>query len=395
MRRGWRSSGQPLSSTIAEVLDTGQPTRPLRAELEKQFCSAELEGRSTSRMVRLLKRLASDLGSSRPEWLDEPVAYAAKIAKEAPDSFRGAFARWRDLLASAEAQRDEARRTIDNLGIRDPKVRRSAEALQNMAQRQISLLLAGRETIGTDFYTYRYLATEGFLPGYNFPRLPLMAFIPGQGSDKRQAYVQRPRFLGISEFGPHSRIYHEGRAYRVVRVQVPASELEQGGGKLLTETVWLCKTCGARDHRQPERCHACESDEGWTPVLDVKRIENVSTRPAEHITANDEERQRQGFDIVTTFAWSRRGGRWDILACDIRDGDGDSIATGKYASAATLQRLKSWAASAEKRERDRLSYRACDGPLAKRRQCRRCNRRGRGRPNAGSAPAHSSHGGGP
>jgi superfamily II DNA/RNA helicase len=165
-------SGQPLSSTIAEVLDTGQPNRPLRAELEKQFRSGDLKDRSTKRMTRLLKRLASDLGSSRPEWLDEPNDYAAKIATDAPDAFRSAFARWRDLLASAEAQRDEARRTIDNLGIRDPKVRRSAEALQNMAQRQISLLLAGSETVGTDFYTYRYLATEGFLPGYNFPRLP-------------------------------------------------------------------------------------------------------------------------------------------------------------------------------------------------------------------------------
>jgi Domain of unknown function (DUF1998)/Helicase conserved C-terminal domain len=332
-------SGQPLSSTIAEVLDAGQPNRPLRAELEKQFRSADLKDRSTNRMTRLLKRLASDLGSGRPEWLDEPNVYAAKIAAQAPDAFLGAFARWRDLLASAEAQRDEARRTIDNLGIRDPKVRRSAEALQNMAQRQISLLLAGSETVGTDFYTYRYLATEGFLPGYNFPRLPLMAFIPGQGSDKRQAYVQRPRFLGISEFGPHSRIYHEGRAYRVVRVQVPASELEQGGGRLLTETVWLCQTCGARDHRLPERCHACESDEGWTAVLDVKRIENLSTRPAEHITANDEERQRQGFEIVTTFAWSKRGGRWDTQSCEVRSADGDRLATVRYASAATLQRL--------------------------------------------------------
>lgn len=332
-------SGQPLANTIAEVLDASQPTRPLREEHEAIFSSSELRERARVRMGRLLHSLRHDLGSERPEWLDDSEGYADRAATAAPDLFRRAFARWRDLLESAEAQRDEARRTIDNLGIRDPRVRRSAEALQSMAQRQIGLLLAGSETIGTDFYTYRYLATEGFLPGYNFPRLPLMAFIPGQGSDKRQAYVQRPRFLGISEFGPHSRIYHEGRAYRVVRVQVPASELEQGGGRLLTETVWLCKACGARDHREPERCHACGSDEGATPVRDVKRVENLSTRPAEHITANDEERQRQGFEIVTTFAWSKRGGRWDTLICDVRGRDDALIANARYASAATLQRL--------------------------------------------------------
>lgn len=333
-------SGQPLRSTIAEVLDTGQPHRPLRSELVVEFNSEGLQHEAAQRMSRLLQKLATELGSDRPEWLDDPTAYAGRIARHAPTAFHKAFDRWRALLGSAEAQRDEARRTIDNFGITDPKIRRNAESLQNMAQRQISLLLAGSESIGTDFYTYRYLATEGFLPGYNFPRLPLMAFIPGHGSDKRQAYVQRPRFLGISEFGPHSRIYHEGRAYRVVRVQVPASELDQGGGKLLTETVWLCKSCGARDDAgQPERCHACDSDEGWTPVQNVKRIENLSTRPAEHITANDEERQRQGFDIVTTFAWSRRGGRRDIIQSNISGADGEIIATAKYASAATLQRL--------------------------------------------------------
>jgi hypothetical protein len=272
--------------------------------------------------------------------LDDPVDYGARASKHAPAAFHQAFGRWRDLLASAEAQRDEARRTIDNFGITDTKLRRNAENLQNMAQRQISLLLAGSESIGTDFYTYRYLATEGFLPGYNFPRLPLMAFIPGQGSDKRQAYVQRPRFLAISEFGPHSRIYHEGRAYRVVRVQVPASELDQGGGKLLTTTVWLCKACGARDIvGQPERCHVCDSDEGWTSVQNVKRVENLATRPAEHITANDEDRQRQGFELVTTFAWSKRGGRWDITPSGVFGSDGEIIASTKYASAATLQRL--------------------------------------------------------
>ena len=290
-------------------------------------------------MQELLKSLARDFGSEKPEWLDDPAGYATNAAKQSAVAFNGAFDRWRDLLASAEAQRNEARRTLDNFGITDPKLRRSAESLQNRAQQQISLLLAGREAIGSEFYTYRYLATEGFLPGYNFPRLPLMAFIPGQGSEKRQAYVQRPRFLGISEFGPHSRIYHEGRAYRVVSVQVPASELEQGGGKLLTETVWLCKSCGARDFAQPERCHACENSEGFTPVHDVKRIENVSTRPAEHITANDEDRQRQGFDIVTTFAWSRRGGEWDVTHSIVTDADGRPSATTKYASAATLQRL--------------------------------------------------------
>jgi hypothetical protein len=65
------------------------------------------------------------------------------------------------------------------------------------------MLERGQASNGSDFYTYRYLATEGFLPGYNFPRLPLYAFIP---ATRRAAVLQRPRFLAISEFGPNSSV---------------------------------------------------------------------------------------------------------------------------------------------------------------------------------------------
>ena len=75
----------------------------------------------------------------------------------------------------------------------------------------------------SDFYSYRYFASEGWLPGYSFPRLPLSAYIParrGKGSDE---YLSRPRFIAISEFGPQALVYHEGSVYRVNRVMIPVS----------------------------------------------------------------------------------------------------------------------------------------------------------------------------
>ena len=72
----------------------------------------------------------------------------------------------------------------------------------------------------SDFYSYRYFASEGFLPGYSFPRLPLAAYVPGER--RRGSYLQRPRFVAIGEFGPGALIYHEGQRYQVTRVQVPA-----------------------------------------------------------------------------------------------------------------------------------------------------------------------------
>lgn len=98
--------------------------------------------------------------------------------------------------------------------------RHEAKRQQAQANEQIMLLERGSSSGSSDFYTYRYLVTEGFLPGYNFPRLPLYAFVPGGAGKGSGAYLQRARFLAIAEFGPRSLIYHEGRAYRVYKAKL-------------------------------------------------------------------------------------------------------------------------------------------------------------------------------
>ena len=82
--------------------------------------------------------------------------------------------------------------------------RQEAKRQQAQANEQIMLLERGSSSGSSDFYTYRYLATESFLPGYNFPRLPLYAFVPSGSGKGTGAYLQRARFLAIAEFGPRS-----------------------------------------------------------------------------------------------------------------------------------------------------------------------------------------------
>ena len=67
-----------------------------------------------------------------------------------------------------------------------PRTRKQAKRLRREAEAQIELLTESKNIVQSDFYSYRYFASEGFLPGYNFPRLPLSAFIPGRrGRDRR------------------------------------------------------------------------------------------------------------------------------------------------------------------------------------------------------------------
>src|SRR4051794_41980675 len=71
----------------------------------------------------------------------------------------------------------------------------------------------------------------------------------------------------------------------------------------------------------------------------ILRIDNVETAPAERITANDEDRQRQGFDIQTVFAWPRRDGSMDVTTPVARDEAG-LILSLRYAQATTISRVE-------------------------------------------------------
>ena len=182
---------------------------------------------------------------------------------------------------------------------------------------------------------------EGFLPGYNFPRLPLYAYVPAvSGGGPKAAYLQRARFIAIAEFGPRSLIYHEGRAYRVYKAKLPPGIRPDEGGRLATDVVYVCDECGAAHQREePERCHVCRSPLGGThPIRNVLRIDNVETAPAERITANDEDRQRQGFDIQTVFAWPRRDGAIDVTTAVASD-DAGPVLSLAYGQGATISRL--------------------------------------------------------
>jgi hypothetical protein len=77
---------------------------------------------------------------------------------------------------------------------------------------------------------------------------------------------------------------------------------------------------------------------GAYPIREIVRIDNVETAPAERITANDEERQRQGFEIQTVFTWPTREGRLDVETAVANDADGPVLRI-DYASGAMISRV--------------------------------------------------------
>ena len=343
LQAAWLSCvDQPLDPCIAELLVLSDANRPIEPDIKNALEEKWVDARAGERIRRVLDLVADDLTPELAPWYTGRDAYADAIVATAARRFDDAFDRWRDLFSAAEEQRDAARRTMDDYSA-SYRDKRAAQTRHAQAVDQLNLLQRGRSVFSSDFFTYRYLATEGFLPGYNFPRLPLLAYVPASRDGRgRQAYLQRPRFLALAEFGPRSLVYHEGRAHRVVRALLSAGHRESATPEtqLATKAVRICAHCGAGHFRDDvSMCHACGTSLGDAEVVgNTYRIENVATYPAEHITANDEERQRQGFDLQTTFEWAIRDQEVDVRLATAADADGE-IAHLAYGPGATITRL--------------------------------------------------------
>lgn len=338
-------SRQPLASSISMIVEPNLPGRPVRADLMSRLATPEVAAEATRRAISVLNMVTDQLTPERARWFTSAEDLARTTAAGAPEAFRNAFGRWRQLFESAHRQKELAQATLDNYSITDRTERDDARRRLRQAQDQIELLLHTEATRNSDFYTYRYLATEGFLPGYNFPRLPLMAYVPGRagtGAGGGSTFLQRPRFLALSEFGPRSLVYHEGRAYRVVRARLAITGTEQAtaGGALPTRAARVCRACGAAHFDQHSNaCHSCGALlADAEQISDLFKIENVDTEPAERITANDEDRLRQAFELQTTFQWSQRGGPPDVSTVSAADAEGD-ILTLRYGDGATITRI--------------------------------------------------------
>jgi superfamily II DNA/RNA helicase len=332
----------PLDASIAELLVLAEPQRPLREDLLSAMREERVRVRAIERIERVIDLIADELSLENAPWYTGREPYAASVAATAVDRFSKAFGRWRDLFAAAEEQRDAARRTMDDYAAPYAE-KRAAQVRHAQAIDQLNLLQRGTNSLSSDFYTYRYLATEGFLPGYNFPRLPLMAYVPATSDGRgKQTYLQRPRFLALSEFGPNSLVYHEGRAYRVVRALLSLGQRDAATPdvQLPTKSVKICIECGAGHFDdQTSMCHACGASLGSADIVNnVYRIENVATRQAERITANDEERRRQGFDLQTTFRWAQRDHELDVRNATVVDANGDLVRL-SYGPGAEITRL--------------------------------------------------------
>lgn len=335
-------TGADLKQSMRDVLDVSGdvPTLHVQEHLREALLSSVARSRARPRAKRVLESLGAALLQApwySEQWLEMTLTAASH-------AFEKACERWRGLYRAAAFQRDAQHRLTNDLS-RASGERDQARRLRDEAERQIRLLTDVGESEHSDFYTYRYFAAEGFLPGYNFPRLPLSAFIPGRGRAHQGEYLSRPRFLAVSEFGPRALIYHEGARYVINKVILPPATGPEGETVLTVEGFKRCLQCGyghpISPIANPDVCDSCGQalPMAWSNLL---RLQNVATQRRDKINSDEEERLKLGYEIITSVRWPQREGRSasrEALASISQGTECGDIARLRFAQAASIWRI--------------------------------------------------------
>lgn len=299
-----------LNKSIGDVVDKEEfDGLPLKQEISDALTLDEVK---KTEILVLFKRVVADnyfrevVSYRKPAWFND------EWIKRAIDDFKTEFDksldRWRLLYKNAILQFRAANSIIENrIYAENHDKIREARSLRKQAERQMELLLNDSKDQGSspgnsqsEFYPFRYLAAEGFLPGYNFTRLPIRSFL--ENKEGAGEFVSRPRVIALSEFGPRNVVYHDGAKYRVDRMILSETEAKLDKAKISPYTGYILMKEQYNYNVDPlvniELSHRMDTN------IHTNLVEMTETKAFElqRITCQEEERTRKGYEIKTYFS---------------------------------------------------------------------------------------------
>ncbi|MBD3376721.1 DEAD/DEAH box helicase [candidate division KSB1 bacterium] len=330
-----------IDSSIADLLDMDdRDSLPLKKTVRDHLTKSRTE------LLALAERWI--------QALDEPVKgeqitveWALLVLQSIPTSLDRSLDRWRKLYCAATQQLNEALAVISSgLYTSNSEEMKKAKRQQAQALRQEDLLKnkpgAGSLQV-SEFYPYRYLASEGFLPGYNFTRLPLRTFVQAQD---RGEFISRPRFVALREFGPSNIIYHNGSKYRIDQLVKSHAEQWIKQAKVSKKSGYFLE--GVEYNRSTCPFSQASLSGAQSTISYEKLVEMDETRASitERITCEEEERVSQGYDIKTYFRLP--GGHERLIRGVIQSGEESLFRLHFLPAAQIVQVNEKWRVTKEK-----------------------------------------------
>ncbi|BBD58010.1 DEAD/DEAH box helicase domain-containing protein [Nostoc sp. HK-01] len=327
-------TGLNWENSMNQILELDSPDCPLKQDVTEKI---KLSQEKLAKCLAATKLILSDMfcqeDLNKTSWYSEN--WLQFTLENAHNAFNQACDRWRRLYKDAQEQLETARDSMSRYtrGYATQEERDIAKAQEKEALRQIDLLVGQVESNSNnqfEFYPYRYFAAEGFLPGFNFPRLPVRAFIP---TDEGGEFISRPRSVALREFAPSNIIYYEGSKFMVAKTKMPV-----GGADY--QRVNVCFKCGyfhegiASSRDTCENCGAKLADSKNNKAL-LTRLLSMETAIAwrrERITCDEEERLKYGYNVTTHFRYDKQKRQ----SATVKTANGTELLRLKYSATADI-----------------------------------------------------------
>ncbi len=298
-----------INSLVLETIQTRLPIRPseiLNIDVTGfpffEDLKEEFEDKIEQSRINIITAVRDAFKSeiSTFEWFDDE--FIGKEIDNFMQKLDKAFDYWRkeygNLFHEVEEINYKAQRTSPTKELQDR--RKAIEAkLENMRSGE------------KEFYTYRYLGTQGFLPNYGFPSSStVLSFYTSDDE------IQRDKVLAISEFAPGNSIYFKNNRYLVYFAR-PRTEKQRP----IREKLIVCSECETalmgELANQASACPRCgNSFVGLHPNPNAMQMPDMLATLQHRITSDEEERMRLGYVVTTHYEMGDKIHKFSAISKD-------------------------------------------------------------------------------
>jgi ATP-dependent helicase YprA (DUF1998 family) len=284
---------EKLYSQPRDLLDLDAPGFPLMADWRAAYQTG-IDQHFAAVVEAVEEAFEEEI--KRFDWFDRSLI-EARVGNFVHDLDR-AMDRWREEYARLDTEREAINRQLGREGV---------DASLNRRRVVIEAKLESMRQGKRDWYLYRYLGGEGFLPGYAFPpQATILSF------DDHEDELARDPAIALTEYAPGNFVYYRGQRYEVTHAR-PRTRQADGAEapkvELDVEPMLICPECQrayvGKDEANRARCE-CEADLSGVHPRQGMVLTNMYAQRRARITADEEERLRLGYVLTSHY---RAGGR--------------------------------------------------------------------------------------
>jgi superfamily II DNA or RNA helicase/very-short-patch-repair endonuclease/ribosomal protein L37AE/L43A len=291
-----------LNTKPKEILDVDIDGYPLKEGFRKNLEDKISEPRNHIIIINAVK-FAFENEIKEFKWFNDE--FIENIVDGFIDKFDIAFDHWRKEYKSLNDEFDENNRKLKYLGADNDLSYRNGIISKKLEQMREG---------GRDFYTYRYLGAQGFLPNYAFPRnSSTVSFYDIEDE------ISRDVSIALNEYAPGNSIYYKGYRYAITYARPKTVEGNPDFKKAI-----VCPNCGeiylySGTEQGLSICSSCgNSLNNVYPSEHVLEMTDMVAKRKSNITSDEEERMRLGYDVNYHYHKGQ-----NIEKYIIRDSDGE------------------------------------------------------------------------